>query len=242
MFQFGRAALNGLQTGQWSPSYECLHVYTGSMLVQSLIAVPPLPETQVVLVDSRLDSGSASLVRPLIRGGDPRADALLSYLTQGAFDSARRIGSSIADSELEEILSQKRRDPASAVISGYYSLRADHIRHPDWVKNLADWFPLVPDGAVQYGWCLMRQPTPDTVQARQYFLEAARRGIPMYTYGVRLLYDGLSLFAERAPDDKEVADAFYSIRRIASATDWQSGGTSLILPSGTEPPVVILSQ
>ena len=154
---------------------------------------------------------------------------MLSYLTLGAFADARAIGASISDAEIEEILQQKRRDPASAVVSVYYQMRAGTIVHTDWVRNLADWFTMIPDGAVQYGWCLLRQPSPDNMTARKYFLTAAERGIPMYSYGVRLLYDGLNLLAERFSGDVEIASAFRGVRRIAAVIDWNASVTSLAL-------------
>jgi hypothetical protein len=124
---------------------------------------------------------------------------------------------------------QKRKDPASAVVSVYYQLRAGTVARPDWVKNLADWFVMIPDGAVQYGWCLLRQASPDYVTARTFFLTAAQRGVPMYSYGVRLLYDGLNLLAERDAGDTEVAAAFRAVRRLAAVIDWRSAFTSLAL-------------
>jgi hypothetical protein len=75
----------------------------------------------------------------------------------------------------------------------------------------------------------LRQPSPDNVAARKYFLMASQRGIPMYSYGVRLLYDGLNLLAERFSGDVEIASAFRAVRRIAAVIDWKISVTSLAL-------------
>jgi hypothetical protein len=238
-FEARRPELETLNTTQWWPSYleiitavfpedpEDFH-FSDSPPGRLLVAAPPFTQSEIVLVESDADT-TAHPVRPLVGGGDPRADAILSYLTQGAFADARTIGGSITDAEIQDILLQKRKDPASAVVSVYYQLRAGTVARPDWVKNLADWFVMIPDGAVQYGWCLLRQASPDYVTARTFFLTAAQRGVPMYSYGVRLLYDGLNLLAERDAGDTEVAAAFRAVRRLAAVIDWRSAFTSLAL-------------
>lgn len=231
--------LQNAGTPQWRPYFQDLHVLGGAQPLRMLVSVPPFPQSGMVLV--RSDSNNAGHpVRALVQGGDPRADALLSYLTLGAFADARTISASISDVELDEILGQKRRDPASAVVAAYFQLRAGTTVRTHWVQNLADQFPMIPDGAVQHGWCLLRQPSPDNLTARKYFLIAAQRGIPMYSYGVRLLYDGLNLLAERFSGDVEIASAFRAVRRIAAAIDWKASVTSLALTGG--PSVVAFEE
>ena len=121
-----------------------------------------------------------------MQGGDPRADALSSYLMLGAFADARAIGDSISDGSFQEILQQKRRDPASAVVSGACttSCAPGRLSTPTGCRTSPNWFTMIPDGAGQYGWCVLRQPSPDNITARQALPTATQRGIPMYSYGV----------------------------------------------------------
>jgi hypothetical protein len=61
-------------------------------------------------------------------------------------------------------------------------------------------------------------------QARMRLLQAVQRGTPIYSVGVRLLIDGLELFADcadlRGEPDDEVKRALRQIRRYAAAMDW----------------------
>jgi len=60
---------------------------------------------------------------------------------------------------LEEVLRGKRESPLAATIAGLVLLRArrwDKLH--DWLRNLANWFPHLPDGPVLWVEQLMRQP------------------------------------------------------------------------------------
>jgi len=237
-----RSALDPNQSASWDICYQSFDLNSGSPVKRLLIAVPPLPDTELYLVENNSGIDSAAYpVRPILKGSDAKIDALLSYLAQGAFEEARAIGG-LSDNDMVEILYQKKQNPSAAVVSVYYMMRAGTLSHPDWVKNLADWFPLIPDGPVLYAWCLLKQEKPDYVGARSYLLMATQRGIPIYTYGIRLLYDGLNLFAERDPTDDAVRQGFLAARRLAAAVDWHSAVTSLALATdatGNPQPVLL---
>lgn len=83
------------------------------------------------------------------------------------------------------------RDPFAAAVGAYLLLRLkrfDSMR--TWAKNLADWFPDMSDGCVI--WALQAlQEHGDVDQAREYLLEAAARGGPVYMEGTRLLSENL---------------------------------------------------
>ena len=70
-------------------------------------------------------------------------------------------------------------------------------------------------------------------QARASLLEGYRRGLPLYSQGVRLLLDGLTLFANeaRAVDDRDlpVEEALQAVREWALRTNMRQPFTSLVL-------------
>lgn len=60
---------------------------------------------------------------------------------------------------LEDVLRGKRRSPLAASIAGLVLLRAGRWdKLHDWLRNLANWFPQLPDGPVLWIEQLMRQP------------------------------------------------------------------------------------
>jgi hypothetical protein len=149
------------------------------------------------------------------------AEALLGYLRTGAVEGA--------DATAEALLRQKLDDPIAAAIGGYYLLRAARLdRLSDWAPNLSEWFSWLPDGAVINGWQHIhagrkRRGDPDEHfdAARQQLLLAAKRGVPIYTDGLKLLVDGLRLLRKDVTVkdiDRETALNF--VEAFAAAADW----------------------
>ena len=68
----------------------------------------------------------------------------------------------------------------------------------DWPKNLANWFPFLPDGCVIWAWLLIYQKPAERSEIARYLFMAAERGIPIYSEGLRLLTDGLRLLGSNA--------------------------------------------
>jgi hypothetical protein len=167
--------------------------------------------------------------------GNAAAHMLLGYLSAGAYGPARRVGANIVDTA-ERMLQEKRDDPVSAAIAGYYLLVAGELnRLHDWTRNLADWFPWLPDGAVIHAWHLIRDTKPDLRGARQRLLQAEARGLPVVTFGLRLLFDGLDFFARRAPRDGVVVAARDRVQRYARAAEWRALTTSFYASHPSRP-------
>jgi hypothetical protein len=151
------------------------------------------------------------------------AEALLGYLRTGAVEGA--------DVTAESLLQQKRRDPIAAAIGGYYLLRTASLdRLSAWGPNLSQWFPWLADGAVIDGWQHIHagrehrgDPDRHFDVARRQLIRATRRGVPVYTEGLRLLVDGLRLLREDAEaEDAELHAALAFIEPFAMAADWSA--------------------
>jgi hypothetical protein len=165
--------------------------------------------------------------------GSTEAEALLGYLRTGAVEGA--------DVTAESLLQQKRRDPIAAAIGGYYLLRTANLdRLSDWGPNLSQWFPWLADGAVINGWQHIHagrehREDPDWHfgEARQQLIQAAQRGVPVYTEGLRLLVDGLRLLREDGEaEDAELDAALTFIEPFAMAADWSA---ATVTYSGADP-------
>lgn len=129
--------------------------------------------------------------------------AIFAYLNAGNPVGAVRLGRDLEQSA-KQMLYEKNVNPYAAAAAGYALLRSTDPRIPTewvpWLLNLANWFPRLPDGAVLAGWNLLQQPDPNISQATELLLEAVRRGIPMYSEGIRLLIEGLSVLPDQKID------------------------------------------
>jgi hypothetical protein len=173
----------------------------------------------------------------LVNTGNAPAEMLLGYLRTGDFGAARRVGEGIVD-RAEEMV--KLGDPSSAAIAGYYLLIAGELKRLHyWTRNLADWFPWIADGSVIHAWHLMRQDKPNLEQAREHLLQAEQRGLPIFTQGLRLLFDGLDFFSEKSPCDAVVIRARDRLQRYARAANWRALTTSFYGGNPSEPDLPI---
>jgi hypothetical protein len=211
----------------------------------TLVAVPAGQaidrEQESVVLFARADAVSAEApsVQTLVRGARAEAETLLSYFENGVFAAVYQLSASVIERAIS-LLWDKLEDPFGASIAGYMLLRT--TAHPEeqqeregWMRNLATWFPRIPDGAVIYGASLLRgeyaEEDPSRVdQARSYLLEAVARGIPTYTMGLRLLFDTLRSLAEEREDDAELAAALARVRAIAAYANWTAQTTTLTYP------------
>lgn len=158
---------------------------------------------------------------------DHAGATLLNYLSEGGIGDAGIVGAMVAD----EVLQAKRSNPTLAAVAGYFLLTTRDLErlHQVCASNLADWMAWLPDGAVIDAWYRLRLAEPDLPRARQRMLEAAERGIPIFTRGLRLLLDGLASFDDD-PDwtGPDVRAALQSVRRYAATADWRSRTTTFI--------------
>jgi hypothetical protein len=203
----------------------------------SYVAVPTdyvngTPPYEAMLLFVRADTavGASDRVRALVRAVSPGAEALLGYLAHGSLGAARRISKEVV-ADAVDYLREKREGPFAACIAGYFLLRAGHGEKQDWMRNLANWFPMIADGAVIYATSLLRAGGPiEREEARRYLIEAVSRGIPVYTVGLRLLFDGLRSLLEERGSDEELSLALGRIRYVAAFTDWSAHTTTFSLP------------
>jgi len=127
---------------------------------------------------------------------------------------------------MPRLLQEKLDDPGKAAIGAYFLLRAGQLgRLHDWTRNLADWVPWMPDGAVIRGWHMLRARKPNREHALAWLLEAEQRGLPMYEQGLRLLFDGLRFDARLPEEGGPVMKAVDRLRPYLAASRAGSGTT-----------------
>lgn len=160
-----------------------------------------------------------------------KAQSLLALISAGDINKARSL---MSIQEAEQLLFQKMVDPASAAIGGYFLLKTGELeRMHNWARNLANLFQWFPDGLVLYAWQLIQDHSKgegvsnDTI--KQLLLESLRRGVPVYTEGLRLLYEGINMLAfDEHTSDPEVGKACTLIRKYVDAADMGKDTTTFI--------------
>jgi hypothetical protein len=150
--------------------------------------------------------------------------SVFGYLTAGDLPTANRIVESAVD-----LLYGKAQNALAAAGGAYVLVRSplDPRRPPMWVpwlSNLRRWFPWLPDGAILDGWAHLRgiARPPDAEQAATAFVEALQRGLPFYSAGVRLLFEGFTRVEATVKADRRppgFGQAFEIARRLALRVD-----------------------
>lgn len=119
-------------------------------------------------------------------------------------------------------MEEKLSNPLAALAGALVAVAAaspDLDRHWDpWLRNLAQWFPGIPDGPVILGRRLLTRArnADQIVAARQCFLQGFERGVPIYSLTIDWLARGL----ESLPgEDAELTQRRLAARRLANRID-----------------------
>jgi hypothetical protein len=135
---------------------------------------------------------------------DSAFGTLAGLMTASSLPKAR-----IFVEQARDLLFAKMNNRLAAAAGGYVLLATgeparDAALH-NWIENLANWCPDLPDGAVLKATQRLRYPNDDTCydQAKASLFDAFERGIPYYSAGVAWLLDGLTLFAGEDPEAEE---------------------------------------
>jgi hypothetical protein len=153
----------------------------------------------------------------------------LGYMARGSLRAAAQL---VDQAEAVDMLFQKFTNPLGAAGGAYILLGTERLneRRPwhDWVKNVMNFFPWLPDGAIQYAWLQLQQsPSPENrARAREALIMAFNRGIPYYTLGLQWMIDGLTLLGE---DDQEAQRMLRAVQQISWRSDTSQTFTSIRL-------------
>lgn len=189
------------------------------------VRLPPSYGARLTVVRSPDDRGFDDGVHVSVTGSSPLAASMFTYLAAGQLDSAQIVAPDLLDGA-KRLFQEKAASPEGAAAAGYFLLRTGQQETiGDWPENFANWFGWLPDASVIHAWQLLRRPgVPERDVARARLLAAARAGVPVYTEGLRLLFQGLQLLA--GPDDDAVQEALTDVRAYAAACDWDAVHTT----------------
>lgn len=161
---------------------------------------------------------------------EPIVGALLAYFSRSDLQGGRTFYDELVG-PAEDLLYGKSVNPYAAALSGLFLFQHGRFdRLHDWPRNLANWFPWFPDGAVLHAAQCLHDGEVD--EARTYFLAAQDRGVPTFAMSLRLLVNGLSLLAndeERSGDPDPTVDAALArARRWGGFVDFDAPFTTLL--------------
>ena len=206
----------------------------GEAIVEALVQTRP--------ADPAASGGTDQGHRIAITVRDRLVGSVLGYLGAGQLSAAATIlgqAEEAIERQARSLLFSKGVNQPAAAAGAYALLAAQGSGKREswyqWVANLNNWFPWLPDGAIQYAWVLLRQDRSEEglKQARASLLEGYRRGLPYFSKGVSLLLDGLTLFADDAREagtrDLEVEAARKVVWRLALRTNPRQLFTSVLL-------------
>jgi len=209
----------------------------GPTVPMKFVAVPFHHEVQVLIRPTTAPEGFGHPVDVILSTDDWNMESLLTLMQRGDTGKAAQF---VSESTLaEDMLNKKLANPYRAAVGGYYLLQVqDFERLHNWTRNLADWFEWLADGPVIHAWQLMEQASHEErvnlrdelyKQACERLLEAVKRGVPVFTQGVRLLKDGLAVFASGRilPDYQEsVLNVMSKVNEYVAALDWTATRTT----------------
>lgn len=187
-------------------------------------------------------SFAESPVQPVISVDDPEVAGLLGYLGGRDLQSAEAVLA-----QAVQWLYEKTTNPFAAAAGAYILLAADGLRGSplgewrSWIANLANWFEWLPDGSIQFAWLKLNTISPEVegatdgavkvdavvAEARELLLRALIAGVPLFSAGVRLLVDALTLVANHeeyrgkneTPKETSTTRALMLARWLSRRTD-----------------------
>ena len=175
-------------------------------------------------------------VRVDVTSPSAMAAAIASYLAAGQVDAAGTLAPTVV-ARARQMFKGKLRDPDGAAVASYFLLRVGQQESlKDWPANFAEWFPDLPDAAVIHAWQLLRRPgVPDRDLALERLRDAVLAGIPRYTEGLRLLFQGLQILETADPPSNVISGLLEKVRPYAAACDWNSVHTTYWGTAPTSP-------
>jgi len=123
---------------------------------------------------------------------------------------------------LRDLVAEKVGDPVAAAAGACAPLRLGDLERLElsWTRNLADWFPWLPDGAAVHGEHLAR--LGEHAEAARRFVEVVSRGLPVFATAFFFAFERLQLYSLKTPtgfDRSAIEGARRFLERFARDID-----------------------
>ncbi len=172
-----------------------------------------------LLIDRNSVSGDINVSLTV---GNPMINSILGYINMGAIHQATKF---ITLDRAQAMLFQKVSYPFTATLGGYLLVlglnsekyQSDSESWKQWIHNLYNWFEWLPDGAILYSALHFLLRDKNVSDAKGALLKAYDRGLPFFTFGLKLMMDGMRYFAREG--DIECENRLQHLQTIAKRTD-----------------------
>ncbi|MBO0132276.1 hypothetical protein [Agrobacterium burrii] len=195
---------------------------------------PDDPERAVELKLSKKDARSGPMTALIVR--DTKWGALLDFVTQGRMQDAALVADSLLEghgsprggrSLPEYALEGKLQEPLVAALGGIILVsniaNLQRKRWDEWLENLANWFPNMPDAAAIFGYRCLQMG--EIEKAHVWLTRSVSQGLPFFSATFRLLTLGFAQLEDRRSLDL--------ISAAAAAVDVTQPFTVIHVPWGT---------
>ena len=154
--------------------------------------------------------------------GDPMINTVLGYINTGAIHEAAEL---FDFKKAKKMLFEKISYPLAATVGGYLLVfgmdreeyRSTSDNWKNWVEHLDGWFDWLPDGAILHAALYFMLGGPDRDEAYETLMRAYDRGLPFFTFGLKLMIDGLRYFVREGDD--HARERLTVLETIANQTD-----------------------
>lgn len=147
---------------------------------------------------------------------------LLGFIASRDMITADKLLDSGLTDKAVAAMSDKRQNPLAALAGGLVAVAASSSdiekRWDPWLRNLANWFPGIPDGPIILGRrLLMRARNANEIaEARKWLFEGFDRGVPVYSLSVDWLARGLESLPGK---DAKLVEGRLAARQLANRVD-----------------------
>lgn len=153
---------------------------------------------------------------------DPMIDSALSYVNTGALYKAAML---IDSAHAQKMLYSEVANPFAALMGGYLlvlgldktSFQENQQDWMQWVKDLDEWYPWLPDGAILHASMHLMLSNLDNEKTYQILMRAYQRGLPVFSYGLKLMIDAMRHYANQG--DEAAKTCLLELETIAMYTD-----------------------
>ncbi|MER9947181.1 caspase family protein [Mesorhizobium sp. M0047] len=159
---------------------------------------------------------STVIVEDRIWGG------LLGFIASRDMITADKLLDSGLTDKAVDAMSGKRTNPLAALAGALVAVATSSTdvekRWDPWLRNLANWFPGIPDGPIILGRRLLvrARNAEEIAEAKKWLFEGFDRGVPIYSLSVEWLARGLESIAG---EDAELAGRRKAARQLANRVD-----------------------
>lgn len=172
------------------------------------------PDEEIRFVYDRVLPSSVDREAPghlTISVQDRRWFGLLEFLASGRLSLTGEMSAQVlGKDDPMDALYGKRKGPLAAAAGGIVLVsRAESSEKQEWdqwLENLSNWFPGIPDGPILLGYRRVQQAKDenDVKSAYAILREAIARGIPFFSACIRMLALALAQISEEIPEAEEL--------------------------------------